>query len=223
MERIDFDTFCLLLDFIEEAATLYSEEELYKRARHYRESLGVTRETIVPYEYGPDLLEYRKLEYSPDDWGKDGKFSEVKERVLQFVAQKKNFRWIEMSAHKAGNADLKYGRRHVEKKTGGGSWLVSKKAHTIEGIVNEYRRKKTLLHFENEKYHLDITCQWCEFIEYLDNYKRSKKGPAMGAEYWFKEVIQSQDGDRWIAVMQEWKHSEKKVAYLQKCMFNRAK
>lgn len=218
MKKLDFDTFCAMQDALDEHKYDWTFEDF----RNYREKLGVTRETIIPYEFANDLLEYRYAEYNPADYGMEGKFSEVSERVNRAVERETDIRWIEFSAHKAGRRDMSYGRKAVEKKTGAGDWLESKKACTPEGIVKEYSRKHSLIHWEVADLEIDITCEWCELMEYLARYTRKKGGPAMGAEYWFKSYTkQSNDGDRWILEIQTYRTSEKKLAYIRECPFNK--
>lgn len=217
MKRLDFDTFCLLDDAKSENTYDWNFEQF----REYRESLGVTRETVIPCEFLQDMLEYRFLEYNPADYGLYGKFSEVSERVKQAIARGKDLRWNDFNAHKAGRRDLSYGRKAVEKKTGAGDWLVSYQSCTVDSIVREYSRKTSLIHWQVEDLDIDITCQWNQLMEYLAGYTRKVGGPAMGAAYWFKNKVKpTEDGDRWIVEIQTYRTSEKKVEYLRNCPWN---
>lgn len=218
LKKLDFDTFCAMLDALEEHKLDWTFEDF----RAYRHELGVERETLIPCEYLTDLLDYRYAEYNPADYGMDGKFSEVEERVGQAVKRNKPLRWNDFNAHKAGRRDLSYGHKAVEKKTGAGDWLVSTQACTAEEIVKEYSRKHSLIHWEVSDLGINITCEWCELMEYLGNYSRKKGGPAMGAGYWFKSYTrESDDGDRWILEIQTYRTSEKKLTYIRNCPYNK--
>lgn len=220
MKKLDFDTFCLLDDARENAGRWTAEQ-----FREYREEvLDVTRETVIPCEYLPVVLEYRKLEYSETDYGRNGKLSEVQERVELAMVRAKNLRYSDLCAHRPGNADLRYGRKTVEKKTGAGDWLVSHKHATREGIVKEYSRKKTLIHWEVKELFIDITCTWAELMDYLSHYRTAKNGPEKGAAFWFKsEPKATSDSDKWILEIQTYKTSPKKLDYLYMCPYNKAK
>ena len=194
----------------------------FEEFRQFRKELGVTRETVIPYRFAIDLLEYRYMEYNPDDYGLDGKFGEVTERVNLLVEKKQDMMWAEFSAHKAGRRDLSYGRKAVEKKTGAGDWLVSTRSHTPDAIVKEYSKKTTLIHWEVVDLEIDITCTWSELLDYLGGYIRKKGGSPMGAAYWFKnQVKRSEDGDRWILEIQSYRTSSKKLDYIRACPYNK--
>lgn len=219
MKKMDFDTYCLLDDFYDEHVN-----DSFESFRDFRKSCGIDRDTIIPCEYATFMLKWRKAEYNPADYGCDGKFSEVTERIMMAVKKDKAVRWIEYSAHKAGRRDMSYGRKAVEKKTGGGDWLMSYNYSEPEQIVNEYSRKTSTIHWEVKKLNIDITCSWAELIEYLSHYRRAKNGPEMGAAYWFKKYTkESDDGDRWIVEIQNYTGSESKIEYIQNCPYNAKK
>lgn len=219
MKTMDFDTFCMLDDFYDE-----HEHDSFESFRDFRKSCGIDRDTLIPCEYASFMLKWRKAEYNPADYGHDGKFSEVEERVMMAVRKEKAVKWIAYSAHKPGRRDMSYGRKSVEKKTGGGDWLVSYINSKPENIVREYSRKKTTIHWEVKKLDIDITCTWAELMDYLSHYTRAKNGPEMGAAYWFKKYTkESEDGDRWTLEIQNYSGSESKIEYIQKCPYNAKK
>lgn len=218
MKKLDFDTYCQLEDAVHQHRYDWTFEDF----RAFRESLDVTRETLIPCEYSAVMLEYRYLEYNPADFGMEGKYSELRERVELACEKGVALRWVEYRAHKAGRRDLTYGRTAVEKKTGAGDWLESKRAFTPDAIVREYSRKTSYIHWQVDDLEIDITCRWCELMEYLGQYHRKAGGPAMGAAYWFKNQCKaSADGDRWILEIQTYRTSEKKLAYLRACPYNK--
>lgn len=218
LNKLDFDTFCQLQDALDEHKYGWT----YVQFRAYRHELGIERETLIPCEYLSDMLQYRYVEYNPDDYGLEGKFSEVEERIEQAIKRNKPLRWNDFNAHKAGRRDLSYDRKAVEKKTGAGDWLVSTQSCTPEAIVKEYCRKQSLIHWEVNDLGIDITCKWCELMEYLGNYSRKQGGPAMGAGYWFKSYTRtSEDGDRWVLEIQTYRTSAKKLEYIRNCPYNK--
>ena len=220
LTKLDFDTFCMMLDAVDEHGTDWTHKDF----RDYRHSLGVERETLIPSEYALDLLDYRYAEYNPSDYGMDGKFSEVSKRISLLVLKNKPILWNEFSAHKSGRADYYLNGRSVEHKSGGGDWLESKKNHTIDAIIREYSKKTSLIHWDAPHIGIDILCKWSELFEYLSHYRRAKNGPELGAAIWFKSYVKpSNDGDRWIVEIQNYTTSEKKLAYIKACPFNRAK
>ena len=196
----------------------------FQQFRDYREAVGVTRETMIPWFYIPLMLEWRELEYNPEDYGKDGKLSEIRERLAMAYEKMRDIRYIEFNAHKQGRRDMSYGRKAVEKKTGAGDWLVSYKSCTRDTIVAEYSRKQSMIHWEVPDLEIDITCRWCELMEYLGQYCSSKSGPERGAAYWFKsEPKESADGDRWILEIQTYRTSSKKIAWIKACPYNKGR
>lgn len=217
MEKLDLMTYLRLKQALE-YKSLWTADDY----RNFRKSFGVDRETIIPRGMVPTMLQYRKAEYNQlSDTGWRGKFSEISERISIKLTKGETIRWIEFAAHKPGERDMSYGRRPVEKKTGAGDWLVSKKAHTREAIVREYRRKTTLLHWETR--YFDIVCQWNQLMEYLDGYTMRNSTEPTGAEFWFKSSPKlSDDGDRWILELQNWDKSQRKISFLQECPYNRA-
>lgn len=218
LEKLDAVTYDILMYTLKKKRNTWNFEQF----RSFREEQGICKETIIPATFIIGLLAYRQAEYSPTDKGWQGKFSEIRERLTDKALKGLPVRWVEYAAHKPGETDLFYGKRPVEKKTGAGDWLYSHKAYTREGIVKEYSKKKTLLHFEAISYGIDIVCEWHEFMAYLAEYRRSIKGPAMGAEYWFKsEPKAGADGSKWILELQIWQNSDKKVKYLRACPFNK--
>lgn len=218
LKKLDIMTYDILMYALKKKQGIWTHEDF----RNFREKQGVEKETIIPAQFVLGMLAYRKAEYNPNDKGWRGKFSEVYERLTAKALKGLSVQWIDFAAHKAGEIDLYYNGRPVEKKTGGGDWLYSRKAHTPTAIVKEYSRKKTLLHFEAVDYGIDIVCEWHEFMAYLAEYRRSKKGPAMGAEYWFKnEPKPAPDGSKWILEIQNWTGSDKKIAHLRACPFNK--
>ena len=217
MKKLDFDTFCALQDALDEHKYDWNHEQF----RAYAQELGLERDIVIPCEYLDDMLEYRYVCYNLADYGMEGKFSEVRERVKQAIAREKDLRWNEFNAHRAGRRDLSYGRKAVEKKTGAGDWLVSTKNSNPEKIVAEYSKKHTMIHWEVEDLEINITCEWCQLMEYLGQYRSSKTGPERGAAYWFKSYTKpAVDGDRWILEIQTYRTSEKKLAWIKACPYN---
>ena len=217
LNKLDANTFFDLMSTLE----LHRYDWNYVQFREYRKAKGVERETIIPWRMMEHMLQYRYAEFNPDDYGLEGKFSEVEERIELAIMKERDLKWVDFRAHKAGRRDLSYGKKAVEKKTGAGDWLVSFKACTVEGIVREYSRKTSLIHWQVEDLGLDITCQWNELMAYLGQYVRKQGGQPMGAGYWFKNYVKpSEDGDRWIVEIQTYRTSGKKLEYLRNCPYN---
>ena len=220
MKRLDIFTYEKLMKTLQE----HKYDWTFEQFREYRKELEVTRETRIPLSMLEGMLEWRYAEYNPWDYGLEGKYSEVAERVQLAIEQGKSLLWNDFRAHKSGTRDLSYGRKAVEKKTGAGDWLVSRRARTPESIVKEYSRKQSLIHWQVDDLDIDITCKWCELLEYLSHYTRKAGGPELGAAYFFKSYCKHQgdeDGDRWILEIQTYRNSEKKLTYIRNCPFNK--
>lgn len=219
MEKLDKLTYDVLMYTLKKKGNIWDAEDF----RKYRKAQGIDGSTVIPAAFCKGMLLWRKVEFSDSDWGKDGKYLEIVRRVMTWAKAGQDVRWVEFRAHKAGQADMTIKDQDIEIKTACGNWLYSRTNTTISSIVEEYSHKQEKVNLLNPDYKLDILCTWSELLDWMSQYKRSKKGPAMGAEYWFRECVQLEDGNNWVVVIQNWKASEKKVAHLQACPYNRMK
>lgn len=217
MKQLD-DVTCSILCY---ALKKHRDTWDFNQFRAFRKSQGVFLDTLIPPEHALSMLAYRSAEYDKEkDFGWAGKYSESCKRVTLAALKGKALPYSEYSAHKMGDADYYYNGHPVENKTSCGDWLVSKTTSDPAKILQAYRRRKTLIHWEMLQEKIDITCTYSELFKYLDGYQRKAGGPEMGALYWFKSYAKSYDGSsKWILEMQGF--SKKKLDYLRACPYNK--
>ena len=186
---------------------------------------GVTGKTPVYADAWAKMLSVRKALFNPADLGAYGKYAEVRDRLeLYKMNGQSKTTWAEFSAHKHGKKDIsdKIEGIHIEKKTGVGDWLYSKRAKTLESVRKEYERKvndkirwdyeKTIVKPAGKRtpekvIELSIHWEkpWTEYFEILEGFNGS-------LDTWFKPVKYTENG--FCFQMQEISTSEKKIAYL---------
>ena len=210
---------------IEASEPILNTETYYIFGYILQNFFGVLPSCIVPVEAWKKAFRLRDLLYSPDDFGRNGKREEVKDRLsLYTVEGKTKTVWSEFSAHKAGKKDItdKTEGLHYEKKTGVGDWYTSKRCKTFESIRRELERKENdRIRWDYEKrivkeatkrkpervitlsIHWEKT--WIEFFRILEEYN----GDIMT---WFKPLVFTENGC--LLQMQEVQSSEKKIEYL---------
>ena len=148
--------------------------------------------------------------YNPADKGKDGKSAEVMERVIRWQESGRKWaRWGEFFARRSGRTDV--GTR-TEMKTGAGDWLSSFVHSDRESIIREYWKKDTIIRWTTEDF--TIECTWHELFDYLSAYNDK------GIDTWFKSNTKYNPMiSKTVVMMQEYKTSKKKIAYLMNCPY----
>lgn len=182
----------------------------YEKAREQMKADGVKADDIIRADDFMDAVNLALALYSPADKGRFGKNGEVMERALGWLdGGRKYAHWGEFFARKSGKADV--GTR-TEMKTGCGDWLYSCKYSERSAIIAEYWKKETMIRWSTEDF--TIVCTWHELFDYLASYNNK------GIETWFKtntkyNVMLSKT----VVMMQEYKTSKRKIAFLQDCPY----
>ena len=200
--------------------------ELYEVRRAIVSNVfGVTAKTPVFVDAWATMLKVRKGLFNPDDLGKNGKYAEVRDRLeLYKMNGQSKTTWGEFFAHKSGRKDIvdKVEKLNIEKKTGVGDWLYSKRYSTLEGVRKEYERKENdRIRWDYEKtivkpaskrkpervvslsIHIEMT--WKEFFAMLEGFNGD-------ISTFFKPVKETENG--YCFQLQEIQTSEKKIEYL---------
>lgn len=179
-------------------------------ARTILESEGVKADTIVPCNLFNDVMQMLPKLYNPADKGRAGKVGEVDERVNRWQESGRLWaHWSEFHARKTGRADI---GNNTEMKTGCGDWLYSYKGSTCEEIFEEYYHKSGKIRWATDDF--IIECSWIDFLDYLASYNNK------GLATWFKSTTKYNPMlSRTVVLMQEYKTSKKKLAYLQDCPY----
>lgn len=182
----------------------------FEAARACAKAIGLESGTIVlAKDYNLALLVLKKL-YNPADKGLMGKYGEVEERVTRWQENNRLYaHWQEFHARKSGRADI---GNDTEMKTGCGDWLYSYYHGDRESIIEEYYHKAGKIRWATEEF--IIECSWSELLDYLASY--NDKGLAT----WFKSNVKYNPMiSKTVVMMQEYKTSKKKIAYLQDCPY----
>lgn len=182
----------------------------FKAARKLAKALDFTPKSIISSKDIMLALDTALALYNPADLGMYGKNKEAMERALQKLENGvKWFYWEEVWARKTGRADI--GRR-TEMKSGAGDWLYSLRADTWDGIIKEYRHKQTMILWDTEFFRILAT--WEQLLDYLESYN------SKGLATWFKSCVKYNPmTSRACIMMQEFKTSKKKIAFLQACPY----
>lgn len=196
----------LQLETVKKTAELYG----YEAGREKAEKLGFSPKSIILADDIMLALDTALALYNPKDLGRFGKNAEASERVLQKLEHGiKWFYWGDVWARKTGRADI--GRR-TEMKTGAGDWLYSLRADSWNGIIKEYRHKQTMILWQTEQF--TILATWEQLLDYLESYN------SKGLATWFKSCVKYNPmTSRACLMMQEFKTSKKKIAFLQACPY----
>lgn len=186
----------------------------YETARRFIEHVGITAETLIEKEAFPIIPQILEYLYNPADYGKNGKIAEVEERLTRYYENGHVFtcKWSECHARKSGHSDI--GRRKQEEmKTGAGDWLRSYRYFSMTEIVDEYSKRDSIILWSTDYFR--IRCTWRQLMEYFDTYNEK------GKYQFFKSNIKMDNMTNQVVVMlQEWKTSKKKIAFLQACPYN---
>lgn len=190
--------------------TLIAQREGYIAARTAMENDGITSTEVVKAADFITAVNLAMELYSPTDKGRYGKNAEVLERVQGWLANGRTYaKWGEFFARKSGKADI--GTR-TEMKTGCGDWLYSCKHSDRSAIIAEYWKKETIIRWATEEF--CIVCTWHELFDYLNSYN------AKGIDTWFKTNVKYNVMlSKTVVMMQEYKTSKKKLAFLQECPY----
>lgn len=191
---------------VKNVALKYGFEEGRRQAERY----DFTPKSIISSKDVMLALDVALALYNPADLGMYGKNKEASERALQKLENGvKWFYWEEVWARKTGRADI--GRR-TEMKSGAGDWLYSLRADTWDGIIKEYRHKQTMILWDTEFFRILAT--WEQLLDYLESYN------SKGLATWFKSCVKYNPmTSRACVMMQEFKTSKKKIAFLQACPY----
>ena len=185
----------------------------FETARKFIEHVGIKPETLIEKDAFPLIPQILEFLYNPADYGKNGKIREVEERLSRYFENEYVFtcKWSECHARKTGRSDV--GKRQEEMKTGAGDWLRSFKYFSMEEIVDEYSKRKSIILWSTDYFR--IRCSWRQLMEYLDTYNEK------GKYQFFKKAVKMDNMTNQVVVMlQEWKTSKKKIAFLQACPYN---
>ena len=172
---------------------------------------GFTPNTVIPASLYWDAYDLRIELYNPADFGKNGKLSEIRERIYRALENGRSWMyWKEFNAHKQVRKDLTDG---TENKAGAGNWLYSKRYDSIDEIIAEYRKKKSLVRWEQAD-EFCILCTWSELFDYLASYNKK------GLSTWFKKTVTySMESEKYCVQLQTYQTSSAKMAYLKKCPY----
>lgn len=189
------------------------------------EIFGVNAKTVIYVDAWATMLKVRKGLFSPDDYGKDGKYAEIRDRLeLYKMNGQTKTTWSEFNAHKSGKKDIvdRIEKINIEKKTGVGDWLYSKRYSTLDGVRREYERKENdVIRWDYEKRIVKEATKrkpqreiilsihweksWSEFFTILEGFNGD-------INTWFKPVKETENG--YCFQLQEIQTSEKKIEYL---------
>lgn len=191
---------------------LLAKCEDFTAARAALAEYGIENGTTVKKEafpFIPSILDYL---YNSADKGKNGKISEVEERLSRWYENGRPLcRWFELHARRHGKSDMS--GKSEEMKTGAGDWLYSTVYSDRENIVSEYRKRNSLIFWKTD--YFTIRCSWSELLAYMDTYN------GKGAEQFFKVNVKYNPMiERSVVMLQEWKTSKKKIAFFQACPYN---
>lgn len=175
---------------------------------------GIESNTMVDVSAWSLMFTIRAGLYKTDDTGAHGSKSEVNERLKDFQSQGKDcIPWSEFSKHSANRKDRRNNGYNIEEKTGvAGADMLRCEVNDFDKAIRNYKRRKELIHFHNEKYGFDILTTWSRFFELLEQYNDK------GLQTWFNVngVKRNPSAKYYIFQMQVIRTSKKKIAYLQK-------
>ena len=185
----------------------------FETARKFIEHVGINPDTLIEKEAFPIIPQIIEFLYNPADFGKRGKVKEVEERLSRYYENKHVFtcKWSECHARKSGRSDV--GSRQEEMKTGAGDWLRSFKYFSMTEIVDEYSKRESIILWDTEYFR--IRCTWRQLMEYFDTYNDKGK-----YQFFKKSVKMDNMTSQTVVMLQEWKTSKKKIAFLQACPYN---
>ena len=128
-----------------------SSDELLKAFRscffhHFRLS------DSVPAKLVPVFVRFAEKFYDSSALGYNGIIEEIKDRTEMYALIDGKVLVREFLKHGDGKSDFydKENRTSYEKKTGCGDWLRSEKSFTFEEVIEEYKRKRTLIRWDYE-------------------------------------------------------------------------
>lgn len=207
LKKIDKKTALRIVSYME------AKNMDYETARKFIAYVGITNGTTIMREAFPYIVAIIEKLYNPADYGKNGKISEIEERLIRWYENKRPCcRWFELHARRNGQSDLSNAKQE-EMKTGAGDWLYSKTACTREEIISEYRHRQTLIFWKTE--YFTIRCSWEELFDYMESYNEK------GVEQFFKSNIKfNPQVNKAVCMLQEWKTSKKKIAFFSACPYN---
>lgn len=193
----------------------YMEEKRmnHLQARKFIEYLKIDGGTQVKKEAFPYVARIIEFLYSPDDYGRNGKISEVQERLNRWYENNRPLcAWHELHARRNGKSDLQ-NKKQEEMKTGAGDWLYSNTANTREDIIAQYRNRQSLIYWKTE--HFAIRCTWEQLFDYMEEYNNK------GVAQFFKINIKyNPQVNKSVCMLQEWKSSKKKIEFFKACPYN---
>ena len=185
----------------------------FETARRFVDHVGIKPETLIERDAFPIIPQIISFLYNPADYGKNGKIAEVEERLTRYYENGHVFacKWSECHARKTGRSDV--GKRQEELKTGAGDWLRSFKYFSMHEVVDEYSKRDSIILWSTEYFR--IRCTWRQLLEYFDSYNEK------GKYQFFKSTVKIDNmTSQTIVMLQEWKTSKKKIAFLQACPYN---
>jgi hypothetical protein len=104
----------------------------------------------VPVSLVPTFVNFAKKFYDTASTGYNGIIEEITDRVYLYSDIDGSVLVREFLKHGDGKSDFydKENRVSYEKKTGCGDWLRSERYDTFDDVIEEYRRKKTLIRWD---------------------------------------------------------------------------
>lgn len=185
----------------------------YETARRFITFMGIENGTTIMHDAFPYMIRIIEKLYNPADYGKNGKVSEVEERLARWEENNRPCcRWHEMHAKGHGQSDMN-SRKQEEMKTGAGDWLYSKTACTREEIISEYRHRQSLILWKTDEF--TIRCTWEQLFDYMELYNDKGVVQFFKANTKFNPQVSKS-----VCMLQEWKTSKKKIAFFKACPYN---
>ena len=182
----------------------------FQTARKIAVEIGLTDDAGVPLDVWAKPADFnitfafRWVMYNPADTGRNGKATEVGDRIDWAKAKGRALPWAEFSAHKQGKLDNRFSRIDFERKTGTGHWFNTA---TLEQAVTETtaHRRWIWFSYETDDVAIEIITTYDKWWKILASYN-----PRKGIATWFK----------WNPTRKEWdfqtlKTSTKKLHWLE--------
>lgn len=136
-----------VIEAVEAASGSYEEKIKAFRSCFFRHFFLSDK---VPSSLVPTFIRFSEKFYDKSSVGYTGIIEEIADRVILYSEIDGFVLVREFLKHGEGKTDIydKENRTSYEKKTGCGDWLRSEKYNTFEEVIQEYRRKRTLIRWD---------------------------------------------------------------------------